>query len=150
MRKQNEAKQNVSNVEVQICNMDTEIDDVKSKITTYNDSIEHFNETFDDIVSEKPSAQSTIDGLTKRITNLELEHDTIKSSQLTMEGKVLDLQCRSMRENLLFTGIDEVEPELFSSEEPREDSEAVLWSFFRNDIKIRDDIELDRAPIKPV
>ena len=135
VEKINEVKQKVSNVEVQICNMDTEIDDVKSKITAYYDGIEHFNEIFDDIVSENTSATSTIDGLTKRITHLELGHDTIKSSQLTMEGKLLDLQCRSVHENLLFTGIDEVEPELFSSERPREDSEAVQRSVFRNDMK---------------
>ena len=129
VEKINEVKQKVSNVEVQICNMDTEIDDVKSKITAYNDSIEHFNEIFDDIVSENTSAKSTIDGLTKRITHLELGHDTIKSSQLTMEGKVLDLQCRSVHENLLFTGIDEVEPEFFFTRHYTRIHVEIFWTW---------------------
>ena len=53
-----------------------------------------------------------------------------------MEGKVLDLQCRSMLENLIFTGIDEVEPERSSSEESREDSEAVLLLMYHNPMSI--------------
>ena len=68
--------------------MDTEIDDAKSKITTCNDSIEYYNEMFDDIVTENKSTQFTIDDVAKRLTNLEFGHETIKSSQLTVEGTV--------------------------------------------------------------
>ena len=139
----NEIKQKISKVETRVFNMDTEIDDAKSKISTCNDSIEYFNEMFDDIVTENKSTKFTIDDVAKRLTNLEIEHETIKSSQLTVEGTVLDLQCRSMRENLLFTGIDEAEAE--NSAEPSENSEDVLRTFFFEEMNIRDEIELDRV-----
>ena len=139
----NEIKQKVSKMETRVLNMATEIDDAKSKITTCNDSIEYFNEMFDDIVTENKSTNFTIDDVAKRLTNLEIEHETIKSSQLTVEGTVLDLQCHSMRENLLFTGIDEAEAE--NSAEPSENSEDVIRTFFFEEMNIRDEIELDRV-----
>ena len=137
----NEIKQKFTRVEAQVYDLDSKIVN-KSNISECNDSIELFNEKIDDIVSENKSTNSAIDELSQRVANLELEHETMKSNQLSVEGTVLDLQCRSMRENLLFTGIPEAESEY--PDEPTEDSGDVLQSFLRHNMHIGDEIELDR------
>ena len=44
-------KQSVTRAEMQISDMDLEINQVKTQMTTYNSSIDHFIEVFDDIVT---------------------------------------------------------------------------------------------------
>ena len=84
-----------------------------------------------------------MDDLTQRLEKIETEQNNLISNQSAVEGKIIDLQCRSMRENLLFTSIDE--PDLLGSDELSEDSERVLRTFIRENMKILDEIEFNRV-----
>lgn len=133
---------NISSVELKVSNIDAEVKSVQSQMATYNESIGYFNDMYDDIVSDDSARKSTVDNLIKRVENIETEQQSIKSKQSSVEEKVLDLQCRSMRENLLFTGIPESES---IDAGDREDSESVLRDFLCNKMNITDDIKFDRV-----
>ena len=72
--------------------------------------------------------------------SIELSQNELQSKQTSTEEKVIDLQWRGMRENLLFTGIDE--PVLQRGE--YENAEQTLRNFLRDEISIYEDIPLDR------
>ena len=55
-----------------------------------------------------------------------------------MEEKLVDLQWRSMRENLIFTGIHD-------PGDPKEDTETALRRFLSNEMNIDYDIPFDRV-----
>lgn len=101
------------------------------------------SEVCNDIVTENSSTKSKLDALSQRMEKLETEQKNIISNYSILEGNVIDLQCRSMRENLLFTGI--AEPDRRGSDESSEDPERVLRTFIREEMKICDEIEFDRV-----
>ena len=64
-----------------------------------------------------------------------------KKEYATIKERVIDIQARSMRENLIFYGIEETE-----NHEARLYSEEVLKTFFEKELEIdASNIELDRA-----
>lgn len=75
------------------------------------------------------------------MAKLETAQDQLESNQLAVEEKAIDLQCRSMRENLLFTGILEPDDLNENSENP----EAVLREFLATKMNITDEIQFDRV-----
>ena len=60
----------------------------------------------------------------------------LKKSQVQTESLLTDLQCRSMRENLVFTGIDE--PKLDKRE--YENTEETLCYFLKTEMNIEKSI----------
>ena len=90
--------------------------------------------SYDDVITFNTDADSTINDLLKRVDFLE--------KQQTKHGeKLIDVQWRSMRENLIFTGIDE--PTLHDGES--ENVERTLREFLIDDMKIERSIEFDRV-----
>ena len=57
------------------------------------------------ISSEKIESDSALNDLYRRVEDLEIENKTLRDKQEKSEQIIIDLQCRSMRDNLLFTGI---------------------------------------------
>ena len=79
-----------------------------------------------------------------------IEMDRLQRLNDQMNEKLIDLRCRSMQENLIFTGIDEpnLPPGQF------ENAENTIKDFVRNQMSIESDIRLDSAfrqvPYNPI
>ena len=99
-------KKNIAHAEVQVYDMSKQVEHVHSLINDYSDSMDHFNQTFGHILTKK-SSKSTVDEICERLARIEAEQNDFQIKQDSAESKIIDLQCRSMRENLLFTGIEE-------------------------------------------
>ena len=76
-----------------------------------------------------------------KLVTLEIKHTEMETKQFKTEEKVVELQWRGMRENLIFKGIHE--PKLMQGE--FEIVELTLKNFLRNEMNITTDIPLDRV-----
>ena len=70
---------------------------------------------------------------------MEREHSSLRSSQIKSDSTLIDLQCRSMRDNLVFTGIEEVTLKEY------EDVQKSLNTFLEYEIGIYEQIEFHRV-----
>jgi hypothetical protein len=74
---------------------------------------------------------------TKQLDNRISETKTeLDKKQTEMQKSIVDLKSRSMPDNLVFCGIQE---------EREEDCEKILQEFFRNKLKISQDISFERV-----
>ena len=85
----------VSQMSRNVQNMDQEIKTFKSKICEYDNSVQFYNDICDTIINSNTEIKD-------RLTSV--EQDEVKNDE-----KLIDLQWRSMRENLIFSGIPESE-----------------------------------------
>ena len=148
MSQMNSWKQALSNTQNDVTRLNTEVftvkakmDSVKGKIETYDNSIQTYSDICDNIVSSNSESESKIDYLMDKLISMEISQNELQSKQANIEEKMIDLQWRGMRENLLFTGIDE--PVLQRGE--YENAEQTLRLFLRNEMGIDDEIPLDRV-----
>ena len=75
------------------------------------------------------------------MASIGLEQDELRAKQAKTEEKLIDLQWRGMRENLIFSGIDE--PILARGE--YENVELTLRNFLRMEMNITEQIPFDRV-----
>lgn len=140
MSELNNIKANVSKCETSLSAMDSDIRHAKQKIETYDESIKTYSALCDDIRSDQNCTDSAVNSLFRRVEHLENEQKLIKTSVNDVASSVTDLQCRSMRDNLIFTGIEESE----ISEGDFEDTEKVLCNFLENEMCIEKKIPFHR------
>ena len=135
-----EVKQSIAQVKINVTELDKQVDYVQSQIINYDQSISTYSELCDDVISENTENKKTIDSLSKRIATIEKQQETIKSKQQQTEEKLTDIQWRSMRENLIFTGNDEDETDVSN-----ENCEGKLKEFLSSKLNIHDEMPLDRV-----
>ena len=114
----------------------------------YDYSIQTYSDLCDTVVTADAARQSSVDYLMDKMISIEIqqddlqkEHDKLQKQQNQAAEKIVDLQWRSMRENLIFSGIKE--PKL-----PRgmyENVEMSLRTFLREEMNIERDIPFDRV-----
>ncbi|KAL0165966.1 hypothetical protein M9458_037810, partial [Cirrhinus mrigala] len=87
------------------------------------ESLEFSQQQVETLAAENASLRDSVKSLTENVTHLSEENKKIKET-------VIDLQARSMRDNLVFSGIPE------SAEE---DAEATVKSFIKTYLKLPED-----------
>ena len=100
-------KSNVTHIENTMTGMTHEMTNVKSPKKEYENSIQHFSAICDEILDQKSNTDNTLDYISNKIDNLQMQCETLNQRQSQAETKLIDLQCKSMRENIIFTGIPE-------------------------------------------
>ena len=130
-----ELKHNVSAAQSQVNKVDKDITDLKGKMNDYDTSIKHYSDTYDNVVRTTEENEAKMDFLYDKICSLEQSQKEIQSKQQNSEERMIDLQWRSMRENLIFTGISE--PRLMRGE--YEDVQATFKEFLRTEMNIDKD-----------
>ena len=108
-------------------NINKEVDSKKSKINDYEQTVQFYNNICDSILN-------TNTDLKDRLLSLE-------QAQVTNDEKMVDLQWRNMRENLIFSGI----PESQLGRGEYEDCESLIKCFIREQMRVTKEIEFDRA-----
>lgn len=142
------------NMEEDIVELLTKIDHRLSVIEGRTDKIESIDRKLGELTSKVTSIEKEVDNLKKRTNTLEKDAGEFKK-ELTetkrdinemkdacnaankvnvsdLREKIIDLQCRSMQNNLVFSGIEE---------KPEEDTKIVIQNFISNELSIKKDIQ---------
>lgn len=96
----NTIQSSIANITVKVDDIETKVNTLESKVNALESSRGFDSDTVD-ILDKK---QKEIDSLIVKMKKMEAEQ-TAKDSEL--QAKVLDMQCRSMRDNLIFYKIPE-------------------------------------------
>jgi hypothetical protein len=70
-------------------------------------NLEHTRETFSAVVDQKFEENKCIESLRDEVRKMNIANENLKQKQDEQEETILDIQCRSMENNLIFFGIEE-------------------------------------------
>ena len=125
----------IANITVKVSDIESKVHTLETKVNTLETSRGFDSET----VAALNKKQKEIDSLLSKMKKLEVDQST-KESEL--QAKVLDMQCRSMRDNLIFYEIPEARGET------DDDCVHKVLKFIEDDLEIVNatrDIKLHRA-----
>ena len=125
-------KQSVAQLQITTDCQDRDISEANRKIREYDSSIQTYSDMCDDIRSDKRLQDAEIADLRAQVNVLQGDNDSMKIKLSEAESTITDLQCRSMRDNLIFTGIKEPE---YIPDQP-EDTELSLREFLSAEMDI--------------
>ena len=114
--------------------INSEVDKLKDHKVEIDNSLQYYIESHDDLIRKNTDNDSKMETLARKIEQLEIQ-------QQRADDKIVDVQWRSMRDNLVFTGINE--PNLPRGE--IENCETVIKNFLRYDMRIQKEIHFDRV-----
>ncbi|MEW8545700.1 MAG: hypothetical protein AB2693_19435, partial [Candidatus Thiodiazotropha sp.] len=114
---------------------------MKTKIDDYDNSIQKYSDMCNDIVSSYTQRESELDHVMDKLITIQIQQNEMNEKQSKMEEKLIEVQWRGMRENLIFTGI--AEKNLPYGE--FENVELTLKNFLRDEMNITQEIQFDRV-----
>ena len=146
-------------IESQISSMSQKLSLMDGRVSSLENNVSHHNKTLCDIEASRAydaqtcdeirSQQTIIDRqLTDVITSdktLSKDHVTLQNENARMSETVIDLQSRSMRDNLLFYNFQECST---ADDRAKEDCSSKILEFCQDTLDIenaRDSVKLDRA-----
>ena len=137
----NTMKQDLTKLQNTVYDIGKEVNGVNTKMEDYDRSIEHYSALCDDITTENTNRGEIVAEMREQIDKLQRNQDKLFHKQQSNEDRITDLQCRSMRDNLIFTDIDV--PELNYGE--TEDVEMTLDKFLYDVMKTTEKIAFHRV-----
>ena len=138
----NAPKNSVTQIEAKMVVLDSDLTKTNQAMSEYQHSIDTYSDMYDEIRREQESNDSIIDNITKRLEKLENDQSSLQSNQNKSDNTLIDLQCRSMRDNLIFTGISETP---LQGDEEYEDVERTLLHFLETEMGIYRIIDFHRV-----
>ncbi|MEW8545932.1 MAG: hypothetical protein AB2693_20615 [Candidatus Thiodiazotropha sp.] len=141
MSELNGLKQNMVRLQITVDHLDGEVERANRKVQEYDSTIQTYSDMCDDMRIDKRMSDSLIEELRVQVEQLQTEQNQLKSKVSNCDSAIVDLQCRSMRDNLIFTGIDEPD---FVPNEP-EDTESTLCNFLQHEMNIDERIAFHRV-----
>lgn len=109
---------------------------LKSKVDEMDEGVSFLNVKFEENTEQVNEMHNCVKNLVSENDDLKHELVNMKSEFNALSERNLELQSRSMRDNLIFTGI---------AEEEREDTETILNGFIKNTLEITQDIGFHRV-----
>lgn len=123
-----------------IVSLESEVGDLNKTVAELETNLDGLGNIFENVKTRATENTQTCKDLHSSIDSVEqrLNQDfqDIYDDHSYVREEMLDLKCRSMRQNLLFHGI---------KEENQENCELLVKTFIRDVMKIEDDIEFDRV-----
>ena len=107
----------------------SKLDVIEQKTRDLSLEIGHLNETLADYEKSVKFVGEQFDGVKDELHQLRDENAVLK-------GELINLQCRSMMDNLLVKNIEETDGE---------DTEEVVQNFFRTEMKVQDTVNIEVA-----
>ena len=141
MSQLNVLKQSVNKTTNKVENLDTDIKSMQKKIREYDRSIQNYSDLCDDITSSNSQTETQISQIIKKVNTLEGYQHQLEDKLSQTEEKLIDIQWRAMRENLIYTGI----PESDIRHGEQENCEALIKEFLISEMHIHTDIQFDRV-----
>lgn len=126
--------QKVNETTKKVDSINTVINSMKTKFSGYEESVNYYNDICDTILSSNTEIDTRLRDLTNKLSSVE-------QKQKASDDKLMDVQWRSMRENLIFSG----NPETELRRGEQENCESLVKEFIRNQMRIEREIEFDRV-----
>ena len=123
----NNMSKKMSKTTAKVQNVESEVSAVKTKLNDYNQSVNYYSDICDSILSKNTEFEDRVNQLDETV--------------LQMDEALLDIQWRSMRENLVFGGIKET----FTRADQPEDCESILRTFLSEVMDLSKYFEFDRV-----
>ena len=137
----NTMKQSFNKTINKVESLDTDIKSVQKKISEYDRSIQSYSDICDEVTYSNSQTEAKISHILDKVNTLEGYQNQLENKLSQTDEKLIDIQWRSMRENLIFTGIPE--SELRQGEQ--ENCEALIKEFLKSEMNIFVDIQFDRV-----
>ena len=133
----------IDNIEKTVNRISSKVETLESKMKTMETKVQEceksstlINSEFEKTKEKLKSASEDVKRLNTKCKDFETVVKTLESKNKSLEDKTNDLEFRSMRENLLFHGIDEL---------ANENCELLVQQFIAERLDIAETIYIDRA-----
>ena len=112
--------------------------DFKIKFREVEEGTMFINSNYDELLDTQKKMDSQIQDISRKVKEISTADNeaTLRDSVVSVTEKVVELQARDMRDNLVFKGLAECK---------EEDCEAIIKNFLREKLEIMNDIEIVRA-----
>ena len=138
--KLDDIKKSVDRMSLKIDDIDARVKATEGKVAGLEDSMTFHTKQYEDMKKSVEEVQRNLNrsvkpelnGMKTKLSEL----DKLAEQNSELQERVTDLQCRNMRDNLIFSGI---------AEDASEDTETVLKGFINEHLKITEDIEFERC-----
>lgn len=145
----------LDNIEKQVSTMSQKMNSLDTRITFLENKVSDYNGTLTELQVSRSHDSATCDEILSKQASIDkiLHEERSKSDRLTHDlnqlkfenerlcEEIIDLQGRSMRENLLFFNFDE---EINFEVRKAEDCSSKIVNFCKDDLKI-ENVKIDRA-----
>ena len=126
----------VNKISSKVETLETKMKTMETKVSECEKSSTFISGEFEKTKDQLKSANEDVKRLNSKCKDFESVIKTLETKNKTLEDKTNDLEFRSMRENLLFHGIEESQNENY---------ELLVKRFIAEDLEIGEDIKIDRA-----
>lgn len=126
----------LSELERNVGNVNTELKDMKAKVNGVEESVVFIIKQYEDQTKEVLAVKKSVCEITNVNENILKELSLVKSEFENLNERHLDLQTRSMRDNLIFEGIVETQ---------EENTEEVLREFLKSEMGITVEPQFQRV-----
>ena len=134
-------KQNLEKTNAKLITVQDEVKTMRSTTREYDQTMRQNSDLYDEQVINYSNTDQRLHKIESKLNTLERNQaETVTQIEHTND-RVTDLQWRSMRENLLFCGIQEVQ----NFREEGENCEQEVKEFIREALNIESEIKLDRC-----
>lgn len=143
----NSIKGTINSLEARYTSLDAEVKQVKTFSSELESSAKALGNIFDsvkqtsetnkhEILNHKKVLEQHSETIKKTETRIDSDLKVMKDISDDIRNSVIDLKARSMRDNLVFTGIQE---------DDREDTEEVLQAFLKRKFKLDYEVQFERV-----
>ena len=126
-------------IEFNVSEFKTQLAESSAKIIEMEKSINFINESFEEARLDRKKMADVVDKIKSEVRDVCKSVDEVNGLRddcNELHEYVLDIQTRSMRDNLIFNGIEEKDDE---------NAEAILQTFLKDKMKIESPINFDRV-----
>ena len=102
------------------------------RMRDYEKTHQVFNDMCEDVMSDRRATGAAVKSIYDKVKRPEADQHTLNETNLKLNETVIDLHCRSMRDNLIFTGIEKPDYRV----EQQGDTEHVLCEFLKYEMNI--------------
>ena len=142
-------KLSINNIDQTVSNINMKVTQLESKITAIDRRVEEVekccsfvSDKYESQKNDRKNTKSDIKAVENFCKTMEEKNKEVDKQKERMYSKLLELESRSMRENVMFFGIEE-------SEDEENDCSEIIMKFCRENLKMQqadiDQIKLDRA-----
>jgi hypothetical protein len=137
---------NISHLRSDVATLKSENTQLSDKMYVFEKFCQTTSNVCDDFVAHRKSNEIAMGSFSKQINSLKADNSVIKQQNCDLNGKILEMQSRSMENNLLFFGLCEGAPTGHRSDAP-EVTVAMLRDFLATELKLENgaSIEFDRV-----
>lgn len=127
----------ITTMSATVTNMSSEIGSINCTMVEFKSDLTGLSNLFDGLNVSLNAVSDRCESLEARVSCLESKKaNYIETTNSKLQDELLDIRCRSMQNNLIFCGLQEVKGE---------DCESRIKAFIREQMKITADIQFDRV-----